>query len=71
MKSSRRDAVCSRNVLLAVDVHFGKGELARLRVRVGELLEDGRDDLARAAPVGVEVGDDIGIGGEGGSELRG
>lgn len=54
-----------------VDVDLGEGETALGGVVVGELGEDGGDGAAGGAPVGVEVDDDVGGGGEERVELRG
>lgn len=61
MPDSRADAILPRHVLLRVDVDLYESDLALCRVGGGELLEDGRNGLARAAPVCVEVGDGVGV----------
>lgn len=67
----RRNAIVARNLSLRVHVDFAEDDLARLALCAGELFEDGRDDLARAAPVGVEVDDCEGGGGSEGAEVCG
>lgn len=54
-----------------VDVDLGEGEAAREAGGGGHLGVQRRDGLARRAPVGVEVGDDVGVGREEGGELVG
>lgn len=51
----RGHAIVSGNFSLSVDVDFAKDYFAWLAFCGCELFKDGRDDLARAAPVGVEV----------------
>lgn len=67
----RRNAIVARDLPLGIDVDFAEDDLAGLVLCAGELLEDGRDDLARAAPVSVEVDDCVGGGGGEGAEVRG
>lgn len=67
----RGNAIIARDLPLGIDVDFAEDDLARLALCAGELLEDGRDDLARAAPVGVEVDDCVGGRGGEGAEVRG
>lgn len=49
-----RFVVCLGNVLLVVGVDFCEGDVIRAGERVGELLVEGGDGLAWAAPVGVD-----------------
>lgn len=53
------DAVFLGDGLYVIDVDLGKGKKAGDREGRGHLGKVGIDELARAAPVGVEVGDDI------------
>lgn len=53
------DAVFLGDRLYVIDVDFGKGKKAGDREGRSHLGKVGIDELARAAPVGVEVGDDI------------
>lgn len=54
-----RDTVVLGNLLDAVDVDLGKGEEVGDGEGLCELGVHGRNGLARPAPVGVEVGDDV------------
>lgn len=56
MGTHRAHADLLRDVLRLVDVDLVERDL--LAELLGELLEDGRDDLARAAPGRPEVNDD-------------
>lgn len=56
----RRDSIVAGDLALGVDVDFGEDDFAWFAFCVGQLLEDGRDDLAGPAPVGVEVDDGVG-----------
>lgn len=47
------------DLLNAIDVDLGKGEEVRNGERLRELGIHGRNGLARPAPVGVEVSDDV------------
>lgn len=67
----RRHAIVARDLPLRVDIDFAEDDLAWFALCARELLEDGRDDLARPAPVGVEVDDCVGCGGGEGAEVRG
>ena len=53
------DAVLARHGLDVVDVDLGEGEVVGDAVLLGPLRIQRRDLLARSAPVGVEVGNDV------------
>jgi len=65
----RRNTVCLRNALLSIDVHFHKYHAPRLTLCSGEMGEDGSNGFAGAAPVRVEVSDNVGRRGEEGGEM--
>jgi hypothetical protein len=66
----RRHAVVAGDFPLSVDVDFAEDDFAGLALCGRELFEDWRDDLARAAPVGVEVDYCEGGGGGDCAEVR-
>jgi hypothetical protein len=67
----RRNTIIPRNLPLRIDVDFAEDDLARFALCGRELLENGRDDFARPAPVGVKVDDCVGCRGGEGAEVRG
>jgi hypothetical protein len=64
-----RDAVGAGDVLGVVHVDLGERELAGHAVLLSQLLPDGRNLLARRAPVGEEVDGDVGGAGKEGLKL--
>lgn len=66
-----RHAVAGRDVVDVVDIDFCERQLALEGVVVGELGEDGGDDTAGRAPVGVEVDDNVSVAGQYCVKLRG
>ena len=59
---SRSDAIGLRNFLLIINIHFDKGKATRLAFRAGKLFEERGNGFAGPAPVGIEVGDQVGVG---------
>jgi hypothetical protein len=56
-RSLRRYTILLRNLLLAIYIDLRKLYTTRLGFLLGERVEHGRDGLAGAAPVGVEIDD--------------
>lgn len=58
--NARRNAIVAGDLPLRIDVDLAEDYFARLALCGRQLFEDWRDDLARSAPVGVEVDDCVG-----------
>ena len=60
-QSLRRYTILPSHILLVVDIDFDESKLALPGVLVGQFLDERSDLLAGATPVGVKVGDDVGV----------
>lgn len=60
VKNVRGNAIVAGDFSLSVDVDFAEDDFAGFAFCGRELLEDGRYDLARTTPIGVEVDDCVG-----------